>query len=248
MFIPRGSTMAEAAAASRARTALIIAVLLTVALYVIPYGRYLAWPLIWFSTFAHEMGHGLAAALLGNEFVQFQMWPNGSGVAHHAGKVGRLGSAFISTGGLAGPAVLAAVFFGLGRRAKLAKIGLFMFAAGCAIAFVWVVRNPFGWVFVGGLVVVCGVIAHKGSAVMAQVSLVFLAIQLSLSVFSRGDYLFTDVAETAGGTMPSDVARMAEALILPYWFWGGVVGLLSVLVLIIGLWSFLRAATADMAD
>ena len=41
---------------------------------------------------------------------------------------------------------------------------------------------------------------------------------------------------------------MAEALILPYWFWGGVVGLLSVLVLIIGLWSFLRAATADMAD
>ena len=232
--------MAEAAAGSRARTALIIAVLLTVALYVIPYGRYLAWPLIWFSTFAHEMGHGLAAVLLGNEFVQFQMWPNGSGVAHHAGKVGRLGSAFISTGGLAGPAVLAAVFFGLGR--------LFMFAAGCAIAFVWVVRNPFGWVFVSGLVVVCGVIAHKGSAVMAQVSLVFLAIQLSLSVFSRGDYLFTDVAETAGGTMPSDVARMAEALILPYWFWGGVVGLLSVLVLIIGLWSFLRAATADMAD
>ncbi len=75
-----------------------------------------------------------------------------------------------------------------------------------------------------------------------------LAIQLSLSVFSRGDYLFTDVAETAGGTMPSDVARMAEALILPYWFWGGVVGLLSVLVLIIGLWSFLRSATADMAD
>ena len=74
-----------------------------------------------------------------------------------------------------------------------------------------------------------------------QLTVVFLAVQLTLSVFSRSDYLFTDVAHTSNGPMPSDVAVMQQALVLPYWFWGGVCALFSVTVLWFGIKRFLRA-------
>ena len=72
-------------------------------------------------------------------------------------------------------------------------------------------------------------------AAWAQGVLVFLAVQLALSVFTRGDYLFTEVARSSAGAMPSDVAVIAAHLGGPYWAWGLACGLVSVLVLIGGL-------------
>jgi membrane-associated phospholipid phosphatase len=69
---------------------------------------------------------------------------------------------------------------------------------------------------------------------------VFLGVQLALSVFSRADYLFTQGVSNPSGVFPSDVTRMQTALFLPYWFWGLVCGAFSVLVLIYGVrtcWS-----------
>jgi len=59
-------------------------------------------------------------------------------------------------------------------------------------------------------------------------------------VFSRGDYLFTPVAQTSAGNFQSDVSNMAAALFLPYWFWGAACGAISVLALCIGLRSVWR--------
>ena len=65
-----------------------------------------------------------------------------------------------------------------------------------------------------------------------------LAITLLTAVFSRGDYLFTDTAQTAQGAAPSDVGQIANNLFLPYWFWGGLIAALSVLILILGIKGF----------
>ena len=40
--------------------------------------------------------------------------------------------------------------------------------------------------------------------------------------------------------MPSDTARIAEALVLPYWFWGACCALLSLAILAAALSSYLR--------
>jgi hypothetical protein len=103
-----------------------------------------------------------------------------------------------------------------------------------------VVRNTFGFLFIGAVGVVALGLASRASKGMAQVAVVFVATQLALSVYSRSDYLFTDVAQTGAGPMPSDVAHMADALFLPYWFWGGACGLFSMAVLGLGLLWFLR--------
>jgi hypothetical protein len=78
---------------------------------------------------------------------------------------------------------------------------------------------------------------------VSQVALVFFSTQLAASVFSRGDYLFMEYAQTAEGQMPSDVSQMADALVGPFWLWGGACGLFSVLVLSLGLWVFFRGFT-----
>ena len=61
---------------------LLAVVVVTVALYVVPYGHYVAYPLILLSTYAHEMGHGMTALLVGGSFESFVMAPDASGLAY----------------------------------------------------------------------------------------------------------------------------------------------------------------------
>lgn len=221
----------------RARQVLLATVVGTLVLYLVPYGHVVAYPLVLLSTLVHETGHGVAALLVGADFEYLRIWADGSGVAMWAGHVGRLGRAFIAAGGLVGPAVAAAVGFLLGRDPDRARIGLWIVAASLVVLDLWVVRNLFGFVFVLVLAAILAAVAARGTALLAQGVTVFFAVQLALSVYSRGDYLFTPVATTGMGPMPSDVAQMAEALWLPYWFWGALCGLVSLAVVAGGLWG-----------
>ena len=143
-------------------------------------------------------------------------------------------------GGLVGPAAAAAVGFAVGRTLRGARGALVALAAILGLALLLVVRGFFGFFFVAVVFAGCVLAARKASGEIAQLVLIFLAVQLALSVFSRGDYLFTPVAETATGVMPSDVGQMAAARWLPFWFWGLGCGALSVAVLLYGLKIFWR--------
>lgn len=219
---------------------LLISIALTVVLYLVPYGHIIGYPLMLVSTLVHELGHGIAGVMVGGDFQSFEMWSNGSGVAHISGYDGRFARAFVSAGGLCGPAVAAALGFAMSRGERRARWTLGALGVLLLFADVWIVRSLFGWLFVtifGGLLLA---IAWRASAWASQLTLLFLSVQLSLSVFSRGDYLFTDKANTAAGVFPSDVANMSSALFLPYWFWGALCGAFSVGVLAIGGWMFLK--------
>ena len=209
----------------------------------IPGGLWAWWPLMLLSTLVHELGHGLAAVFVGGDFISLEMFADGSGVAATAHAGGRTASAIISTGGLVGPAIVACGLFFAARTERRARIALSVLAGVLVLALV-VVRNLFGVAYVLALSGLHAAVVRFGSAWVARFALVFLAVQLSLSVFSRGDYLFTPVARTDAGNMPSDVALIAEALLLPYWLWGGLCGLFSVAVLVLGMWLYLRPAEA----
>ena len=206
----------------------------------IPGGRWAWWPLMLLSTLVHELGHGLAAVLVGGDFVSLEMFADGSGVAATAHSGGRTASAVISAGGLVGPAIVAGGLFVAARTERRARIALGVLAGVLVLALVLVVRNLFGVAYVLVLSGLLAAVVRFGSAWTARPVLVCLAVQLSVSVFSRGDYLFTPVARTGAGTMPSDVALIADALLLPYWLWGGLCGLFSVAVLLLGTWLYLR--------
>ena len=225
----------------QARTALVVSIGLTVALYWLPLGSTLAYPLVLLSTLAHELGHGIAAILVGCDFDAFVLYSDGSGAAMTSGTPGRFASAFISAGGLVGPAIAAAGCFIVGQRGRMARSALMLIGVLLVIALVMVIRNVFGWFFVGSVAAICLWSGLKARVDTCQVVVLFVGVQLALSVFSRSDYLFTSTARTAIGNQPSDVAQMADALFLPYWFWGVACGGFSLLVLFWGLRTFLRA-------
>jgi hypothetical protein len=118
---------------------------------------------------------------------------------------------------------------------------LFIAAVVLLLVLVFWVRNLFGWFFVGALAVLLGLLAWRASPRAAQIACAFFGIELCLASFSRADYLFSKTAQTGAGSMPSDTAQIAQALFPPYWLWGGLIALVSLVVLGFGLRAVLRA-------
>jgi hypothetical protein len=234
---------ANSASPQASRAVLLLSVCVTALLYAWPLGRTLSYPLVLLSTLAHELGHGVAALIAGGRFASFELYPDASGVALTSAQ-GRFAEAFVAAGGLIGPSIAALIFFVVGKKPGGARLFLGLIGVLLAIALLLVVRAGFGWFFVAVLAATCFLIAWADSARWSQLVLVFGGTQLALSVYSRRDYLFTPLAHTNQGLMPSDVAQMSEALLLPYWFWGLACGAISVAVLVFGVryyWSGPRA-------
>ena len=225
----------------QAGSALAIAIAVTLALYWVPFLHWLAWPLLLLSTLAHELGHGLGALLLGGRLQALLLWPDGSGLAAYSGRFSSLQLATIAATGLLGPPLAAFVLLLAGRSSRAAHAALAVFALLLAACVLLWAGSLFTVLVCLALVALLGLLAWRASPALSQVVCVFLAVQLALASFSRSDYLFTAQAHTAQGVMPSDVAQIAAALWLPYWFWGGLIALLSLALLALGAWRFAHA-------
>jgi len=234
-------TTPDARPADRRKQFLLAAVVVTLLLPHVPFGRTLGFPLVLMSTVAHEMGLALTALLLGDGVSRVVVNLDGSGLAVTTPD-GRLASALVAAGGLVGPAVAGALCFASARSPRVARGALLLLGVLSLLAVVFWVRNPFGVAYVVALAVLLLAVGWRASTQAAQLVLVFVAVQLTLSVFSRWDYLFSDTATVGGTVRRSDSSAMADALVLPYWCWGLVCGAFSVVVLVAGAWLFLLTA------
>jgi hypothetical protein len=225
----------------QAVTALGAAAAATLAVQWVPWLGWLGWPLLLVSTFAHELAHGLAALAAGGRFTALVLWQDGSGLAAYSGRFSSLGLAWIAAVGLLGPPLAALLLLLVGRRSASAHRALGV-ASGVLLlcAVVWA-GSLFTIVFCLLLALLLGLLAWRASQAVSQVVCVFLAVQLALASFARSDYLFTPIARTAQGPMPSDVAQIAAALWLPYWVWGALIAAASLSLLLFGAWRFLAA-------
>jgi len=223
---------------ARARRALLLGGGALLLLYVVPFGRLFLWPLVLLSTLAHEAGHGIAALAVGGEFTSLSLFLDASGVATHRGVTEPVHLALVAGGGLVGPSCVAALLFVAARSPRFARASLVLAALTCVALVVLVVENAFGVAFVALTGVALVALAWRASSTIAQSAVVFLALTLGLSVFSRADYLFAREAETGAGTLPSDTMQIAVALGGPHLFWALVVGAFSLGVLVVGALSF----------
>jgi hypothetical protein len=228
----------------QATIVLLGSVAITLAMFLIPSPENTWWllaPFRWLHIYVHEFGHGIAAVLAGGRFEEFEMYTY-SGLAHTRGiPAGGLAAAFVCAGGLCGPAVVGGVFLGAGRKPRLARYALAAFGAFMALSLVLWTRTPFGWGFGAVVAALSLLIALKARPAHAQMFLVFLGVQLALSVYTGGGYLFTQYVEIQNGHRgPSDTQAMSDAIGGPYWFWGVVCAAFSAAVLLVGLWGYLR--------
>ncbi len=216
----------------------------TVIAWQFPLGRTIVYPLTLFATYVHEMGHGLTALMLGQQFLHFELNSDGSGVAFWVGQAGPFSRALIAAGGLVGPSLTGALLLVASRR-PWAQAVLFGYGVFVALSLVVWGRSFFAWLL---LVPFSATILYSALKLrrFASIMLEFIALQLCLSVFSDLDYMFSPGAQVGGAPQVSDTQAMAEALWLPYWFWGGLTASFSFAVIFWGLWKILgRSAEAS---
>jgi hypothetical protein len=228
----------------QAAIVLVGSVAITLAMFAIPSPQHTWWllaPFRWLHIYVHEFGHGIAALLSGGAFDSFEMYSY-SGLAHTR-TAGNLAAAFVCAGGLCGPAVVGGAFLAIGRNVRLARYALLAFGAFMAISLVLWTRTPFGWGFGASVAALSLGVAVLARPALAQMVVVFLGVQLALSVYTGGGYLFTQyVTIESGYRGPSDTQAMADAIGGPYWFWGVVCAAFSALVLLVGLWLYVKPA------
>ena len=213
-------------------TMLVVLALVTILLWHSPYGGYLLYPFTILSTWFHEMGHGLAAMAFGNDFERLVIFANGSGYALHYGpsEPSRISSAVIAAAGLLGPtaAGCALILSSRGRRATTIALG----ALGVVLlvsTLVWV-RSLTGWLVLPAIGAVCLWLAVRGQEKHRKFAVQFLGVQGCISIYRDFDYLFTRGGMLDGRPQISDTGHIEQALVLPYWFWGGAITALIVVM------------------
>lgn len=218
---------------------------LSIAVWQLPYGHLIVYPFTILATWFHEMGHGLAALLVGGDFQRLVLYTDGSGLAYHTlprGAVGGVRSAMVAAGGPLGPAVAGAFLilvspYPAPSRWILGLLGAAMIAA----AALWI-SGAFGLAAIGGLGLVLLWVAVKGSDGVTHFLVNLLGVQACISTYRQIDYLFTRDVVIDGSPMLSDTGRIAETLVFPHWFWAGAIIAVSAVLLAWSLRSAFRGA------
>lgn len=235
-----GSVMLGGVGSSR--TALLVAALVTLIAWQFPYGRMAMYPFSLFATYAHEMGHGLTAILVGGEFKTLHMSTNGSGYATNLIPNSRIAHALVAAGGLVGPSVAGSTLLVISRWLPPKPI-LYGLGGAMAMSVLVYTRGAFAPVFVTAAAAIILAVAAWLPR-FSQLFLQLLGVQLCIAVFQDLSYMFSPSAHMG----VSDSEAIAQALFLPYWFWGGVVALFSFAVLGLGLAVALRPTPPKDTD
>lgn len=190
-------------------------------------GSLILYPFTILATWFHEMGHGLAAMLTGSHFERLEIFADGSGVAVSLRPADGWGltDAFISASGPLGPAIAGALLIIASRTREATRIALALMGAALLITTLIWVRSLTGWLVLPALGVAILALALRGTDDQQGFGIQFLGVQACISVWQQFDYLFSSGGSVGGAQQRSDTGAIADALLLPYWFWGAAISL-----------------------
>ncbi|AFY49969.1 hypothetical protein Nos7524_4208 [Nostoc sp. PCC 7524] len=210
---------------------LVGAAIATAILWQFPGGDYILYPFTILATWFHEIGHGLMALLLGGQFKQLQIFSNGSGVATYAIRLSLapIGPFLVAAAGPMGPPIAGAVLILASRSFTTASLSLKILGGFLLLSTLIWVRSWFGFVTIPLLGLMILGIAFKTPRWTQGFAVQFLGVQACVSTYHQLNYLFS---QTAGPLGLSDTAQMQKYLLLPYWFWGGLMAIASLIILL----------------
>ena len=230
---------------------LISAVVCVVVFEFVPYGRIIMYPFYILSTWFHEMGHSLTAMIFGSWYNPVTINMDGSGLTFHNADLalGRLGLAAVAAGGLLGTPIMGGTLILFGKTPKRARIGLYILSvfmlvsAGILMMIPSIKTLDMATIAGFAMVVVMGIIvffvAKKAKPGISQFVIQFLGASACLFTIVRADYLFINEIDGNPAAV-SDVGHISEHLLLPYWFWGGLILVISVIIMVGSLYLAFR--------
>jgi hypothetical protein len=224
----------------RPRNAILLAAALVLVVSAwVPFGSTLLYPLTLFTTWVHEMGHGLTAIACGGEFHELAIFTNASGLAWSSVADG-VPRGLVALGGLLAPPILGAAILGMVHGPRRARILLTGLAVAIAVSLVLFVRSATGLVAMPLVAVALVWSAWVGfrehperRVIVAQALGVLLAIDTLTRMVS---YVFTAEVQVGGETRGSDITTVAAHLGGPYLLWGLAVTIFAIGSLALGVW------------
>lgn len=208
---------------------LLLAVVVVLFLPALPFGNYLIYPFFILTTWFHEMGHGMTANLMGQDFQQLVIYANGSGVAESlvSNDASALANAAIAAGGPLAPSMMGACLILASAHRKLWRPTLVALAGAIFASVIIYVRGETGVVvlpLVGALLVL---IAWRAKDGFVRFSLQFIGVLAAMSMLRDFNYLFTEEAVIGGQVILSDTGQIEQSLLLPHWVWAAAIILVS---------------------
>ncbi|MFC1960038.1 M50 family metallopeptidase [Chloroflexota bacterium] len=176
-------------------------------------------PFRYFVTTIHELGHGLTALISGGQFIKYEVYPSGAGVATTAGGTRWL----VTSAGYVFTAFFGAVLLFLVNRTRYTKAIAMGLGIGFAVVTVIFARNPTalgaGILTAGGLML----LGWKGPVWLVTLILNILAFLTALNalldIWGLLNSLNTNVVLRLGN-VPNDAYAMAQHIpILPAAGW-----------------------------
>lgn len=197
-------------------------------------------PVFFLTTWAHELGHGLGAILTGGRFLELTVFPNFSGVAltETSSDFSRASVVIV---GLLGPSLLGIIMIGLTRGFGFYRFAMGVLALVLAISLIWA-ADLFTFACLSGAAVLTGLCGWKlPERILIYVAYI-LAIALCLSSLMGFSYFFMGNAEVAGAEYRSDTGILSDLWGGPHWLWGGLLVVLSVVMLVLAVFVSNRLA------
>ncbi|MFL0354932.1 M50 family metallopeptidase [Erythrobacter sp. GH1-10] len=208
---------------------LLLAGVIVIFLPALPFGGYLIYPFVILTTWFHEMGHGLTAMLMGQDFQRLMIFANGSGVAESM--VSEDASVFtlaaIAAGGPLAPSIAGAGLIMASAHKRLWRPVLWGVAGAILASTIIYVRSPVGYAVLPLVGAALALIAWRANEGLTRFTLQFLGVIAAMSMLSDWRYLFTEVAVIDGSRMLSDTGQIEAALLLPHWVWATALLLVS---------------------
>jgi len=238
---------------------LLIAAVISIAIWFIPYAEILSYPFRIFVTFIHEGGHAIAALLTGNSVQSLSVAMNGSGETYTT-QGGWFSQMFVSSAGYIGSMTFGALLLVLIRRAVAARLVLFG-SAGIVLALTiifgvvkplfagaWLSLSGLPFTLFAGVILTAGLfaVARFASARVATFVVSLLAVQCVLNALLDLKTVFF-LSSPFAATVPTDAVNMANTTGVPAIFWAGLWIAFSVLILLVAIRQYVASRQRSFA-
>lgn len=204
-------------------------------LWQLPYFGWIQYPFHLLGTWFHEMGHGVTALLVGEQFHYLEIYENGGGVAYSS--VGNsylpipIARALTAAGGLLGPAIVGSLLIASAKNHGSSMIALRILIGIMVLSLILYIRSFWGIAILSSFVIFLVIVTLFKSRKLEVVTILFLGLQSVLSTYLQLDYLFTKQFERDGVIQISDTQAIAENTIGAYWMWAVIIIAISIYLL-----------------
>jgi hypothetical protein len=229
---------------------LLVATIITIALWFLPYTEYLVYPIRLFVTFIHESGHALVAVLTGGSVQSLTISADTSGLTY-AVPSGFFGALLTSSAGYLGTTVFGVLMLYLIRKRFspnkiLTAEGIFVavmlvvFTIISPIFNLFTLQVPFSsllfTIIAGGFLAAALIgLGIYSSPKIVGFAVAFLAVQCLLNALFDLKTVLMINTPVVGSDMANDAANMAAITHIPGFFWVLIWIGISILMISLGL-------------